>query len=100
MKQTVTIEIAGTKYKMTSDAEPERLRRLAQNINARIADLGPAAQRSASPAQLLAMVALSLAEDLEAAEARRLRAEARIREVLNETIGWIDERLAELAAAR
>jgi cell division protein ZapA (FtsZ GTPase activity inhibitor) len=100
VKQTVTIDIAGTKYKMTSDAEPEQLRRLAELINARIDELGPGAQRSASPAQLLAMVALSLAEDLEAAEARRLRAEARIREVLHETIERIDERLADLASAR
>jgi cell division protein ZapA (FtsZ GTPase activity inhibitor) len=100
VKQTVTIDIAGTKYKMTSDAEPEQLRRLAEVINARIDDMGPAAHRSASPAQLLAMVALSLAEDLEAAEARRIRAEARIREVLSETIERIDERLAELASAR
>ncbi|NLY95219.1 MAG: cell division protein ZapA [Myxococcales bacterium] len=100
MKHTVTIEIAGTKYKLTSDAEPDQLRRLADVINARIEDMGPAAQRSASPAQLLAMVALSLAEDLEAAEARRLRAEARVREVITQTIERIDERLAELASGR
>lgn len=100
MKHTVTIEIAGTKYKLTSDAEPDQLRRLADVINARIDDMGPAAQRSASPAQLLAMVALSLAEDLEAAEARRLRAEARVREVITQTIERIDERLAELASGR
>lgn len=98
--QTVTIEIAGTKYRMTSDAEPDQLRRLADVINARVEDMGPAAQRSASPAQLLAMVALSLAEDLEASEARRLRTEARVREVLGETIDRIDERLAELAGPR
>jgi len=100
VKHTVTIEIAGTKYKLTSDAEPDQLRRLADVINARIEDMGPAAQRSASPAQLLAMVALSLAEDLEAAEARRLRAEARVREVITQTIERIDERLAELASGR
>jgi len=100
VKHTVTIEIAGTKYKLTSDAEPDQLRRLADVINPRIEDMGPAAQRSASPAQLLAMVALSLAEDLEAAEARRLRAEARVREVITQTIERIDERLAELASGR
>ncbi|MEZ4286750.1 MAG: cell division protein ZapA [Polyangiales bacterium] len=64
MKRTVQIEIAGTRYKMASDADEAHLQRLAQLINQRIGALGPRAQRAASPAHLLAVVALGLADDL------------------------------------
>ena len=94
MKQPVTLEIAGAKYRMSSDADPEHLRRLAAVINDRIAELGAKASRSASAAQLLAVVALGLAEDLEVAEARRLKLEAQTRRVVADAIARIDQRLA------
>jgi cell division protein ZapA (FtsZ GTPase activity inhibitor) len=94
VKQPVTLEIAGAKYRMSSDAEPEHLRRLAAVINDRIAELGTKASRSASTAQLLAVVALGLAEDLEVAEARRLKLESQTRRVVADAIARIDQRLA------
>lgn len=100
VKHTVTIDIAGTKYKMTSDAEPVQLQRLAEVVNARIDAMGVPAQRSVNQAQLLAMVALSLAEDLEASEERRRQVEAKVREVLHATIDRIDERLSDLSGPR
>lgn len=94
MKQPVTLEIAGARYRMTSDAEPEHLHRLAAVINDRIAELGPRAVRSAPAAQLLALVALGLAEDLEVSEARRLSLESKTRRVLGDAIERIDRRLS------
>lgn len=93
-KRTVTLEIAGAKYRMTSDAEEAHLLRLAELINERIEALGPKAQRTATPAQLLAVVALGLADDLLTAERRRREIEDLTREAVEQAIAQIDERLA------
>ena len=92
-KRTVTLEIAGAKYRMTSDAEEEHLLRLAEIINERIDALGPKAQRTATPAQLLAVVALGLADDLLTAERRRRDVEQLTRDAVQKAIAQIDERL-------
>src|SRR5262249_53999578 len=90
----VNIDIAGAKYRMTTDADPEHLQRLASLINDRIAELGPKALRSASPTQLLAVVALGLADDLEQSEARRQTLEQTTRRAIEAAIAPIDRRLA------
>lgn len=92
-KRTVTLEIAGATYRMTSDAEEGHLERLAAMINARIDALGGGAARAASPAQLLAVVALGLADELVEAEESRARLEDRTRAVLREAVARIDARL-------
>lgn len=92
-KRTVTLEIAGAKYRMTSDADEEHLARLAEMINERIDALGPKAQRTATPAQLLAVVALGLADDLLNAERRRHEIEDATRSAVQQAIARIDERL-------
>ncbi len=92
-KRTVTLEIAGAKYRMTSDADEEHLARLAEMINERIDALGPKAQRSATPAQLLAVVALGLADDLLTSERRRREVEDTTRSAVQQAIARIDERL-------
>lgn len=92
-KRTVTLEIAGAKYRMTSDAEEGHLHRLAQMINDRIEALGPKAQRTATPAQLLAVVALGLTDDLLSAEQRRREVEEVTRAAVGRAIERIDERL-------
>lgn len=89
----MTLEIAGAKYRMTSDADEEHLARLAEMINERIDALGPKAQRSATPAQLLAVVALGLADDLLSAERRRREVEDVTRSAVQQAIARIDERL-------
>ncbi len=100
MKRNVQIEIAGARYRMSSDADEAYLQRLADIVNERVEALGPKAARAATPAQLLAVVALSLAEDLDGSEQRRLSLEAKTREVVDTAIRRIDQRLqsdAELA---
>lgn len=100
MKRTVQIEIAGARYRMSADADETYLQRLAEIVNERVQALGPKAARAATPAQLLAVVALGLAEDLEASERQRDKLEAKTRQVVHTAIRRIDERLqadAELA---
>ena len=100
MKSTVQIEIAGARYRMSSDADETYLQRLADIVNERVKALGPKAARAATPAQLLAVVALSLAEDLEVSEQHRITLEDKTRQVVGGAIRRIDERLqadAELA---
>ena len=92
-KRTVNLQIAGAKYRMTSDADEDHLHALARMINDRIDDLGPKAKRTATPAQLLAVVALGLADDLLTAERRRREIEQATREVVGRAIAQIDERL-------
>jgi len=92
-KRTVTLEIAGAKYRMTSDADEEHLLELARMINDRIEDLGPKAKRTATPAQLLAVVALGLADDLMTAERLRRDVEQVTRAAIDDAIERIDERL-------
>ncbi|MGB8224603.1 MAG: cell division protein ZapA [Polyangiales bacterium] len=100
MKRNVQIEIAGASYRMSSDADEAYLQRLANIVNERVQALGPKAARAATPAQLLAVVALGLAEDLDASERRRESLELKTREVVVTAIRRIDQRLladAELA---
>lgn len=94
MKRTVTLEIAGARYRMASDADEEHLKKLAELVNERIEALGPKATRSATPAQLLAVVALGLADELVQSDARREDLEASTREALSRAIARIDRRLA------
>lgn len=93
MKRTVTLEIAGARYRMASDADEGHLRRLADLVNERINALGPKASRSATPAQLLAVVALGLADELVQSENKRRDVESSTREALGRAIARIDRRL-------
>jgi len=100
VKRNVQIEIAGASYRMSSDADEVYLQRLANIVNERVQALGPKAARAATPAQLLAVVALGLAEDLDASERRREGLEIKTREVVSMAIRRIDQRLladAEIA---
>jgi cell division protein ZapA (FtsZ GTPase activity inhibitor) len=96
VKQTVSIEIAGAKYRVTTDADPTHLERLATAVNARVAELGPKAMRTASPTQLLALVAIGLAEDLERSESKRTALENATRRAVTGAIDRIDRRLSAL----
>ncbi|MEM9190954.1 MAG: cell division protein ZapA [Myxococcota bacterium] len=98
-KQTIVVDLAGSRYRMTSDADGEHLLRLAEIVNKRIEGLGSKAARSASPAQLLAVVAMGLADDLVSSEERRARVEDLTRRVVTGAIERIDERLATDALA-
>ncbi|MEM1414183.1 MAG: cell division protein ZapA [Myxococcota bacterium] len=92
-KRTVTVELAGSRYRMTTDADAAHLLRLAEVVNQRIEAMGSKALRTATPAQILAVVALSLAEDLGEAQARATQLEARTQETLDAAIARIDAQL-------
>lgn len=97
VKHTVTLEIAGTKFKLVADADAQHLNELATLVNERVAKLGVAG-RPASPAQLLALVALGLADDLTTSE-RKLREIDRLtRTTIQQVITRIDSRLAGTGA--
>ena len=84
---------------MTSDADEEHLVRLAAMINERVEALGTTAARTASPSQLLAVVALGLADDLVTAERRRRAVEEAARVTVARAIARIDARLSDEAHA-
>ncbi len=94
--RTVTLEIGGSRYRMTTDSDEAHMRSLAEIVNERIAQLGPAAKR-ASKAQLMAVVALSLAEELQARGGEQEGLRERTSTMLAEAIGIIDGRLAAVA---
>jgi cell division protein ZapA len=93
VKKTITLDIAGAAYRMSVDADEEHLRKLARIVDERVQALGPRAQQKATPAQLLAMVALGLADDLLAANERAQRVEDSTRRAIVNAIARIDRRL-------
>jgi cell division protein ZapA (FtsZ GTPase activity inhibitor) len=93
VKKSVSLDIAGASYRMMVDADEAHLKRLAELVNERVRALGPKAQQKATPAQLLAMVALSLADDLMVANARAQAIEDTTRRTIASAIARIDRRL-------
>lgn len=93
VKRTVTLDIGGARYRMASDADEAHLTRLAQLINERIEQLGPKVAKTATPAQLLAVVALGLADELVQSEERRRAVERATHDVVSRAIARIDESL-------
>lgn len=94
MKRTVTLDIAGARYRMASDADEAHLGRLAALINERIEQLGPKVAKTATPAQLLAVVALGLADELVQSEERRRSVERTTFDSVQRVISRIDDHLA------
>ena len=69
MKRTVTLEIAGTKFRLVTDGDEGQLQQLAAIVNERVEELSGGG-KGASSAQLLALAALGLADSLKSAESR------------------------------
>jgi cell division protein ZapA (FtsZ GTPase activity inhibitor) len=97
VKQTITIEIAGTKFRLVADAESSHLHELAAVVNERVQKLAGAGAHSASSAQLLALAALGLADDLKASEARLQEVSGLTRAAINNAIARIDRGIAHAA---
>lgn len=96
VKHTVTLEIAGTKFRLVADADAQRLNELATLVNERVAKLGNGnAGKSASAAQLLALVALGLADDLSTCEHKLREVDRLTRGTISNVIARIDQRLAD-----
>jgi cell division protein ZapA (FtsZ GTPase activity inhibitor) len=98
VKHTVTLEIAGTKFRLVADADQSHLQALAAVVNERVAKLGGAG-KSASAAQLLALVSLGLADDLRNAEKKLHDVDQLTRSTISSVIARIDARLAEESSA-
>jgi cell division protein ZapA (FtsZ GTPase activity inhibitor) len=97
VKHTVTLEIAGTKFRLVADADAQRLNELASLVNERVAKLGNGnAGKSASAAQLLALVALGLADDLSTCEQKLREVDRLTRSTITNVITRIDQRLADV----
>lgn len=96
MKRTITLELAGARYRMSSDADEAHLVRLADLVNERIAALGPKVARTTSPQQLLAVVALGLADELVQSEQRRKDVERATVDLVGRAIARIDDELGRL----
>lgn len=98
MKQTVTLDIAGTKFRLVADADAEQLRELAAVVNERVKAL-KRGSRTASPAQLLAMVALGLADDLRASDKQVAQIDQLTRRAIEGAIQRIDQHIERDADA-
>jgi cell division protein ZapA (FtsZ GTPase activity inhibitor) len=95
VKRTIALEIAGTKFRLISDADQQHLQELASMVNERVERLSRAGARSASSGQLLALAALDLADELRSAEARLQEVERVTRSAITSAIARIDRRLAD-----
>jgi cell division protein ZapA (FtsZ GTPase activity inhibitor) len=93
VKHTVTLEIAGTKFRLIADADEQHLTELAAVVNERVAKLGGAGR--ASSAQLLALVALGLADDLKSSEKKLREVDQLARTSITQLIARIDQRLVQ-----
>jgi len=94
----MTLEIGGAKFKIVSDADQSHLSELAGLVNERMQKLTDAGARSASSAQLLALVSLGLADELKAAKLKLSEADRISRTAIASAIARIDEQLAADAA--
>ena len=93
VKHTITLEIAGTKFRLVSDADETHLQSLAAMINERVEKLSRGGSRSAPSSQLLALAALELADELVSAQSKLKDVERLTRTAVANAIARIDARL-------
>jgi cell division protein ZapA len=90
-KGPVELRVGGQTYRVIATAEEADLHRLADVVDDRLRKL-TAPGRAVSPQSLL-LAALSLAHDLEDERNRRVRSEARAREMLSGLLARVDAAL-------
>jgi len=95
VKRTIALDIAGTKFRLISDAEQQHLQELAAMINERVDKLSRSGARSASSGQLLALAALELADELRSSQVKLQEVERLTRSAVANAIARIDRRLAD-----
>jgi len=94
VKRTITVEIAGTKFRLVADAEDAHLQELAAMVNERVEKLNASGARGASSAHLLALAALGLADDLRTSQTRLTQIDELTRTAIAGAIARIDQRIA------
>jgi cell division protein ZapA len=99
-RRPVDLRIAGQNFRVMSTAPEEDLRRLAQMVDAKVAELSPRGRTYTGQAgQAVLLAAIALAHEVEAERGRREALERRTRELLQRVLGRIDEALEPLDAA-
>lgn len=92
-KNTVSVEIGGTPYRMVTDTDADHLRRLSDQVNQRIDALGAKATRALGPAQILAIVSLTMAEELEGLQRQVSAQQEATQQAVQTALGRIDAAL-------
>lgn len=96
MSRAVELKVAGHAYRVVTSADPSELERLAEKVESTLAQVtSPGRQPSA---QNLVLAAITLAHELEEERARVAALEARYEALLRDTLGEVEEILAEDAA--
>jgi len=94
VKRTITLEIAGTRFRLVSDADQQHLEELAHMINERVDKLSRAGSRtSASSGQLLALAARDIADELKTAQNKLAEVERLTRTAIASAMARIDSQL-------
>jgi cell division protein ZapA len=87
----VQLTIGGQSYKVVSSADEEELRRLADAVSAKVAELTP--RGKTAPAQAVLLAAIALAHELEQERARRVAVERKARDMLRRVLVRLDDAL-------
>jgi cell division protein ZapA len=93
MSRTIEVRVAGQTYRVVSSAPEEEVRRLAEVVNAKLAEVAPRG-KSAQP-QALLLAAMALAHQVEEERDQREILERRTRDLLRRTVARIDEVLED-----
>lgn len=85
----IKLEVGGQSYKVVSSADEVELQRLAEAVDAKVAELTP--DGKAAPPQAVLLAAIALAHELEQERARRASVERRARDMLRRVLLRIDD---------
>ena len=92
-RRTVELRIGGQNYRLVSSAPVDELHRLAEIVEAKLAEIGP---RGRAQPQALLLAAMALAHDVESERTQRESLEKRTRDVLRRVLVRIDDALEPL----
>jgi len=87
----VQLHVGGQSYRVVSSASEAELQRLAEAVNAKIAEVVP--EGKSVPPQAMLLAAMSLAHELETERGRRVTLERRSRDMLRRVLVRIDDAL-------
>jgi cell division protein ZapA len=88
-RRTVELRIAGQNYRLVSSAPADELQRLAEVVEAKLAEIAP--KGKAQPPQALLLAAMALAHELETERTRRESLERRTRDLMRRVLVRIDD---------
>jgi cell division protein ZapA len=98
MSRTVEVRVAGQSFRVVSSAPESEVRRLAEIVNAKLAEIVPKGR--AAPPNALLLAAIALAHEVEEERGKRMSVEQRARELLRRVVARIDELLEADPAGR